>query len=88
MGANPPHASCGGESAWSFEDPSAAAKVVVKFRKDHADGTWNDPQDEHPTNVLRVARAISPLAADGCQQVVFVFTFTKVQVFWELFPAF
>ena len=23
--------------AWSFEDPSAAAKVVVKFRKDHAD---------------------------------------------------
>ena len=36
-----------------------------------ADGTWNDPQDEYPTNVLRVARAISPLAADGRQQVVF-----------------
>ena len=36
-----------------------------------ADGTWNDPQDEHPTNVLRVARAISPLAADGRPQVVF-----------------
>ena len=24
------------------------------------DGTWNDPEDDNPTNVLRVARAIRP----------------------------
>ncbi|RLQ21329.1 DUF2235 domain-containing protein [Seongchinamella sediminis] len=36
-----------------------------------ADGTWNDPEDEHPTNVLRVARAVSPVADDGRKQVVF-----------------
>ena len=36
-----------------------------------ADGTWNDPEDENPTNVLRVARAISPVASDKRKQVVF-----------------
>jgi len=36
-----------------------------------ADGTWNDPDDAVPTNVLRVARAIKPHADDGVQQVVF-----------------
>ena len=36
-----------------------------------ADGTWNDPEDEHPTNVLRVARAVSPQDKGGVQQVVF-----------------
>ena len=36
-----------------------------------ADGTWNDPEDEHPTNVLRMARAIRPDDQDGLQQVVF-----------------
>lgn len=36
-----------------------------------ADGTWNDPEDEHPTNVVRVARAIRPEDDDGVQQVVF-----------------
>ena len=36
-----------------------------------ADGTWNDPEDEHPTNVLRLARAISPQDQNGVQQVVF-----------------
>ena len=36
-----------------------------------ADGTWNDPEDEHPTNVVRMARAISPQDAYGVQQVVF-----------------
>jgi uncharacterized protein (DUF2235 family) len=36
-----------------------------------ADGTWNDPEDENPTNVLRVARAIRRVAADGTRQVVF-----------------
>ena len=40
-----------------------------------ADGTWNrpekDPQKDHPTNVLRVARAIKPTAADGHSQQVF-----------------
>lgn len=40
-----------------------------------ADGTWNrpekDPQQDHPTNVLRVARGIKPMAADGRHQQVF-----------------
>ena len=40
-----------------------------------ADGTWNRPEEDlakdTPTNVLRLARAISPLAADGTPQQVF-----------------
>jgi len=40
-----------------------------------ADGTWNRPEEDLqkdvPTNVLRMARAISPLAADGRPQHVF-----------------
>jgi uncharacterized protein (DUF2235 family) len=36
-----------------------------------ADGTWNDPEDDHPTNVLRMARAIRPEDGDDVQQVVF-----------------
>ena len=40
-----------------------------------ADGTWCGPekdlQKDHPTNVLRVARAIKPIAADGVLQQVF-----------------
>ena len=36
-----------------------------------ADGTWNDPEDDHPTNVLRMARAIRPQDMRGVQQVVF-----------------
>ncbi len=36
-----------------------------------ADGTWNDPEDAHPTNVLRVARAVRPVCSDGRKQVVF-----------------
>ena len=40
-----------------------------------ADGTWNrpekDPQKDYPTNVLRVARAIRPVALDGVAQQVF-----------------
>jgi uncharacterized protein (DUF2235 family) len=36
-----------------------------------ADGTWNDPEDENPTNVLRVARAVKPIASDATRQVVF-----------------
>ncbi len=35
------------------------------------DGTWNDPEDEVPTNVLRVARAIKPHANNDTEQVVF-----------------
>ena len=35
------------------------------------DGTWNDPEDQIPTNVLRVARAIKPHARDNTEQVVF-----------------
>ncbi len=40
-----------------------------------ADGTWNKPEKnlkkDIPTNVLRVARAIKPVASDGTEQVVF-----------------
>lgn len=36
-----------------------------------SDGTWNDPEDENPTNVLRMARAVKPVAEDGIKQVVF-----------------
>src|SRR5260221_4045873 len=46
-----------------------------------ADGTWNDPErkDEvtgrpHPTNVLKVARAVLPRARDGVEQVVYYHT--------------
>ena len=40
-----------------------------------ADGTWNRPEKDlkvdFPTNVLRLSRAISPIAADGKPQQVF-----------------
>jgi uncharacterized protein (DUF2235 family) len=40
-----------------------------------ADGTWNRPeedlQQDFPTSVLRLARAITPIAADGLPQQVF-----------------
>ena len=36
-----------------------------------ADGTWNDPEDENPTNVLRMARAVKPIAEHNTKQVVF-----------------
>ncbi|QSP95785.1 DUF2235 domain-containing protein [Marinobacter salinisoli] len=40
-----------------------------------ADGTWNRPEEDlqkdYPTNVLRMARAIRPVAADGADQQVF-----------------
>ena len=40
-----------------------------------ADGTWNKPEKDldkdFPTNVLKVARAIAPVAKDGVKQVVF-----------------
>jgi uncharacterized protein (DUF2235 family) len=45
----------------------AAGKHIVIC----ADGTWNDPLDEHPTNVLRLARAIRPTSRSGARQVVF-----------------
>src|SRR5438093_12060675 len=40
------------------------------------DGTWNTPDQTEagqicPTNVVKMARAISPLAADGTHQIVF-----------------
>lgn len=41
-----------------------------------ADGTWNRPEKDlkvdFPTNVLRLSRAISPIAADGKPQQVFM----------------
>jgi uncharacterized protein (DUF2235 family) len=40
-----------------------------------ADGTWNRPEEnldkDFPTNVLKIARSVSPVADDGVQQVVF-----------------
>lgn len=36
-----------------------------------ADGTWNDPEDDTPSNVLRMARSVRPVAGDGVKQVVF-----------------
>ena len=40
-----------------------------------SDGTWNRPEKDlgkdQPTNVLRFARAIKPLAGDGVEQIVF-----------------
>lgn len=40
-----------------------------------ADGTWNRPEQDlakdFPTNVLKLARAIQPLAGDGVPQQVF-----------------
>lgn len=40
-----------------------------------ADGTWSRPEEDpvrdHPTNVLKVARAIAPVSAAGIEQVVF-----------------
>ena len=35
------------------------------------DGTWNTPQDSSVTNVVHIARAVLPQAADGTEQVVF-----------------
>jgi uncharacterized protein (DUF2235 family) len=35
------------------------------------DGTWNTPESRYVTNVVHIARAIKPVAADGTQQVVF-----------------
>ncbi|MEZ5558166.1 MAG: DUF2235 domain-containing protein [Pseudomonadales bacterium] len=46
--------------------PEASKRIVIC-----ADGTWNDPEDAYPTNVLRFARAIRPEDANGVQQVVF-----------------
>ena len=40
-----------------------------------ADGTWNRPEEDlekdFPTNVLKLARAIRPIASDGVAQQVF-----------------
>ena len=35
-----------------------------------SDGTWNRASDRHPTNVLKVSRALTPLSADGARQLV------------------
>ncbi len=36
-----------------------------------SDGTWNSPVEGEATNVLKLARSIKPVAADGNPQVVF-----------------
>src|SRR5262245_60669235 len=38
-----------------------------------ADGTWNsnDERKGHPTNVVKLARAILPVAPDGTSQIVY-----------------
>ncbi|MEM1153751.1 MAG: DUF2235 domain-containing protein, partial [Pseudomonadota bacterium] len=33
------------------------------------DGTWNDPEDDNPTNVLRMARAIKPMSSKKLKQI-------------------
>ena len=52
------------------EDSIVAKRIVIC-----ADGTWNRPEEDlkrdFPTNVLRLARAIMPIAADGLPQQVF-----------------
>ncbi len=35
-----------------------------------ADGTWDSPEDDLPTNVLQMARAVRPVA-DGAEQIAF-----------------
>ena len=35
------------------------------------DGTWNTPEMESPTNVVRIARAVPPRGADGRQQALY-----------------
>ncbi len=36
-----------------------------------SDGTWNQPDQEHPTNVVKMARAVAKVDGDGMSQVVF-----------------
>ena len=36
-----------------------------------SDGTWGTPDQELPSNVTRLARAVLPTAPDGTAQVVF-----------------
>lgn len=36
-----------------------------------ADGTWQSPESEHPTHVMRLARGIAPVDARRQKQVVF-----------------
>lgn len=35
------------------------------------DGTWNTPEMESPTNVVRMAQAVYPRGRDGCLQLVY-----------------
>ncbi len=36
-----------------------------------SDGTWQSPESDHPTHVMRLARGIAPNDADTCKQVVY-----------------
>jgi len=36
-----------------------------------SDGTWNTPDQNSPTNVVKIARAITPQVPDGMPQIVF-----------------
>ncbi len=36
-----------------------------------SDGTWQSPESDHPTHVMRLARGIAPEDAEGNKQVVF-----------------
>ena len=56
------------ESRGAAAEPNGKPKKRIVIC---ADGTWNDPEEEHPTNVLRMARAIRPEDPRGVQQVVF-----------------
>jgi len=35
------------------------------------DGTWQDLESSYPSNVVKIAQAIEPVASDGIPQVVF-----------------
>ncbi|MCH7594342.1 MAG: DUF2235 domain-containing protein, partial [Chloroflexi bacterium] len=35
------------------------------------DGTWNAPDSKNPTNVVKLARSITPVSPDGVSQIVF-----------------
>ncbi|MDP6822105.1 MAG: DUF2235 domain-containing protein [Dehalococcoidia bacterium] len=35
------------------------------------DGTWNTPDRSNPTNVVKLARSITPVSSDGTSQIVF-----------------
>ena len=48
-----------------------AANAVARRLIACSDGTWNTPEQNSPTNVVKISRAITPTAPDGTSQIVF-----------------